>query len=222
MPRLIDSRSWDLLREVPSDYFRLVKEVLSLRQKITLARQNIHFLRRCIKHQVVPPFIQCRRVLDKLRVRPEDSQRLFEMEMRLLRDALRRKQDTMYSFLRKCEAKESSCERLLDPDLWKRIMDGSVFICDSLRSDTKEMLRQKFEVIRNQSRANDPSRSYTVDPPRYGYSSTLRSSRSSTVLPPRYGYPPSLRSSRTFFDREPLEWNITRRAPYMHDEAYAN
>ena len=61
MPRLIESRSWELLREVPAEFFRLVKEVLSLRQQIVLARQTIKLLRRCLQHRVVPNFIKKKR-----------------------------------------------------------------------------------------------------------------------------------------------------------------
>ncbi|KAJ1346449.1 hypothetical protein KIN20_001229 [Parelaphostrongylus tenuis] len=153
MPRLVDSRSWDLLREVPDEHFRLVKEVLSLRQKITLARETCHFLRRCIKHHVIPPFIRRRRVLDELRIHPEDRPRLEEMEMRLLRTALRHKNSTMHTFMRRCDMLEADCSRCLEPSVWQRIMDGSSFICSSLGIDTKETLDRKFAEMFNELRA---------------------------------------------------------------------
>ena len=131
MPRLRDSRSWEILRNVPATYFRLVKEVLSLRQKIVLARQTIHFLRRCLQNQVVPNFIRRKR-LHELCGLPKENQQVLDIELRLLRAALRHKQDEMYAQLKKCEAKEDHCGRYLENHLWRSIVGGSILICNSI------------------------------------------------------------------------------------------
>ncbi|VDP29226.1 unnamed protein product, partial [Heligmosomoides polygyrus] len=76
----------------------LVKEALSLRQKIAITRQSIHFLRRCARNRVVPSFISRKRLHDVCG-EPENDRRLKEIELRLLRAALRTKQDLLYSML---------------------------------------------------------------------------------------------------------------------------
>ncbi|VDO77488.1 unnamed protein product [Heligmosomoides polygyrus] len=105
MPRFKESRTWLLLRDVPAQHYRLVKEALSLRQKIAITRQSIHFLRRCARNRVVPNFISRKRLHDVCG-KPENDRRLKEIELRLLRAALRTKQDLLYSML---WGKEGDC-----------------------------------------------------------------------------------------------------------------
>ncbi|KAK6043683.1 hypothetical protein COOONC_18811, partial [Cooperia oncophora] len=85
--------------------FRLVKEVLSLRQRI---------------YRLTPNFITNKRLHEMCGV-PKDSRRIQTIEQQLLRTALRTKRDQMYACLKKCVAKEISCERIVPKRLWQRI-----------------------------------------------------------------------------------------------------
>ncbi|KAJ1369670.1 hypothetical protein KIN20_031183 [Parelaphostrongylus tenuis] len=150
MPRLIDSRSWELLEEVPARLFRLTKEALSLRQKTVLARQCVKFLRRCIQHRIVPNSVKRKRLHAICGV-PEDSHRILDIEMKVLRACLRSKQDNLYAMLKKCAAKEYYCDQYLEGNLWRRIIGGSKLICDSIRSNAKVTLRRKFDHLLSRS-----------------------------------------------------------------------
>uniref|UniRef100_A0A7I4XT58 Reverse transcriptase domain-containing protein n=1 Tax=Haemonchus contortus TaxID=6289 RepID=A0A7I4XT58_HAECO len=151
MPRFRDSRTWRLLRNVPTQFQRLVKEVLSLRQKIVSVRQSIYFLRRCLDHRIVPNFISKKRLRDLLGSSKSDR-KIFEIEMQLLRLALRTRRDHMFSMLKKCVSKEQCCARYLEDRLWKRIVGESKSICDSIRSKVKTTLQKKFDNLCSTSR----------------------------------------------------------------------
>ncbi|KAK6733756.1 hypothetical protein RB195_017488 [Necator americanus] len=153
MPRFIESRTWRLLRNVPARYHRLVREALSLRQKITVSRQSIHFLHRCLTHRVVPRFID-QKQLHALCGVPKNNRQLVDIQTRLLRTCLRAKQDELYANIKKCLSKELSCSRFLDERLWRRIVGGSISICDSIRSKTKSALRKKFDSLLSRSRSD--------------------------------------------------------------------
>ncbi|KAJ1370592.1 hypothetical protein KIN20_032357 [Parelaphostrongylus tenuis] len=150
MPRLIDSRSWELLEDVPARFFRLTKEALSLRQKIVLARQCVKFLRRCIENRIVPNFIKRKRLHAICGV-PEDSHRILEIELKVLCACLQIKQDNLYTMLKKCEAKEYYCDQYLEGNLWRRIVGGSKLVCESIRSNAKVTLRRKFDDLSSKS-----------------------------------------------------------------------
>ena len=151
MPRLIESRSWSILKLVPAEYFRLVKEVLSLRQKIVVTRQSIHFLRRCIHYHVIPSFITNKRLHDTCGL-PKDSRQIKSIELQILKMALKTKRDQLYSCLMKCVAKENCCERFVPARLWRRIVGESRCICDYIRSNAKTRLQEKFDRLVDQER----------------------------------------------------------------------
>ncbi|EYB83018.1 hypothetical protein Y032_0345g3120 [Ancylostoma ceylanicum] len=146
MPRFQESRTWTLLRDVPANYFRLVREVLSLRQKIVSERQTTHFLHRCLRNNVIPNFIAKKR-LNEICGLPKESRQLHEIELRILRTALKTKRDHLFSLLAKCLFKERCCERFLPDHLWRRIVGESKFVCDLIRSKTKSRLQEKFRGL---------------------------------------------------------------------------
>ncbi|KAK6045202.1 hypothetical protein COOONC_17293, partial [Cooperia oncophora] len=76
-------------------------EVLSLRQKIVLSRQAIHFLHRCLRQKIIPNFIKQKK-LDETLGKARGDQRLQALELHILRMALRSKRDYMYTLLNKC------------------------------------------------------------------------------------------------------------------------
>ncbi|EYC27489.1 hypothetical protein Y032_0009g757 [Ancylostoma ceylanicum] len=153
MPRFKDSRTWEVIREVPAQHFRLVKEVLSMRQKIVTIRQNIHFLRRCIQHRVIPHFVRSRK-LHELCGHAEGSPKMLEIETKILRISLRNKQDQLFSLLKKCATKEKNCARYLEARLWKRIVGESMSICGCIRANVKSVLQKKFEALLCKSHGN--------------------------------------------------------------------
>ncbi|KAK6745282.1 hypothetical protein RB195_011792 [Necator americanus] len=153
MPRFIESRTWRLLRNVPARYHRLVREALSLRQKITVSRQSIHFLHRCLTHRVVPRFID-QKQLHVLCGVPKNNRQLVDIQTRLLRTCLRAKQDELHANIKKCLSKELSCSLFLDERFWRRTVGGSISICDSIRSKTKSALRKKFDSLLSRSRSD--------------------------------------------------------------------
>ncbi|KAJ1364590.1 hypothetical protein KIN20_024712 [Parelaphostrongylus tenuis] len=53
---------------------------------------------------------------------PEDSHRILDIEMKVLRACLRSKQDNLYAMLKKCAAKEYYCDQYLEGNLWRRII----------------------------------------------------------------------------------------------------
>ncbi|KAJ1352405.1 hypothetical protein KIN20_008732 [Parelaphostrongylus tenuis] len=126
------------------------KEALSLRQKIVLARQCVKFLRRCIEHQIVSNFIKRKRLHAICGV-PEDSHRILDIEMKVLRACLRSKQDNLYAMLKKCATKEYYCDQYLEGNLWRRIVGGSKLICDSIRLNAKDTLQRKFDDLLSRS-----------------------------------------------------------------------
>ncbi|EYC03141.1 hypothetical protein Y032_0095g2786 [Ancylostoma ceylanicum] len=121
MPRFKDGRTWDLIRSVAANCVRLVKEVLSLRQKIISERQCIHFLRRSLQHHVIPNFIAKKRLHEMCGLMKK-SRQSRHIEEHILRTALKSKQGQMFSMLSKCVDKEHCCQRLVPDDLWKRIV----------------------------------------------------------------------------------------------------
>ena len=136
MLRFMDSRTWMLMNNVPATSFRLVKEILSLRQKIVSERQTIHFLRRCLQEHVMPNFISKKRIHEVCGL-PKGSQHVKKIEQQLLRLALRSKQDHMYKLLSKCLYKEQCCVRYMPDRLSKRIVgdrNTSVIIFDLILS----------------------------------------------------------------------------------------
>ncbi|KAJ1374457.1 hypothetical protein KIN20_037146 [Parelaphostrongylus tenuis] len=84
---------------------------------------NAQFLRRCIQHRIVPNFIKRKRLHAICGV-PEDSHRILDIEMKVLRACLRSKQDNLYAMLKKCAAKEYYCDQYLEVNLWRRIIGG--------------------------------------------------------------------------------------------------
>ncbi|KAJ1353020.1 hypothetical protein KIN20_009560 [Parelaphostrongylus tenuis] len=58
------------------------------------SRQCLKFLRRCIQHRIVPNFIKRKRLHAICGV-PEDSHRILDIEMKVLRACLRSKQDNL-------------------------------------------------------------------------------------------------------------------------------
>ncbi|EYC18662.1 hypothetical protein Y032_0026g1298 [Ancylostoma ceylanicum] len=151
MPRFTERRTWKLLQNVPAKYFRLVREALSLRQKIVSARQATHFLRRCLQHRLVPNFIGKKRLYETCGL-PRDSQQTREIELHILRTAMKTKQDQMYTMLKKCVSKELYCERFLPSHLWRSITSESKSICDSIRANVKSKLQEKFNRLLDQKR----------------------------------------------------------------------
>ncbi|KAK6729786.1 hypothetical protein RB195_006688 [Necator americanus] len=87
-------------KDVLANCSRLVKEVLSLRQKIVSERQTIHFLRRCQQHQVTPDLIANKR-LHEISGVSKESRQMHNIEEQL-RMALKRRRDPMFSLFRKC------------------------------------------------------------------------------------------------------------------------
>lgn len=85
---------------------------------------------------------------------PKDDNVVRGIETRILKIAIRSKADHMYSLLLKCKGKESNCERLLPCQLWRRIVGESKSICDSIRSNTKVRLQQKFSGLVDKQRGN--------------------------------------------------------------------
>ncbi|EYC35502.1 hypothetical protein Y032_1038g3464 [Ancylostoma ceylanicum] len=83
MPRFIESRTFQLLRDVPAEFFRLTNEALSLRQKIVATRQSIIFLDRCLHHRVIPNFIGRKR-RHNLCGPPESDHQVKAIQLRLL------------------------------------------------------------------------------------------------------------------------------------------
>ncbi|KAK6763666.1 hypothetical protein RB195_024115 [Necator americanus] len=154
MPRFIESRTFQLLCNVPAEYYRLVKEALSLRQKIAAARQSIHFLNRCLHHSVTPNFIGQKR-LHNLCGLPENSHQVRAIQQQLLRIVLKKKRDEMYAMIKKCTSKEQYCGQYLEDRLWKRIVDGSISICNSIRSNLKITLQRKFDCLLSKSRSDN-------------------------------------------------------------------
>ncbi|KAJ1351963.1 hypothetical protein KIN20_008146 [Parelaphostrongylus tenuis] len=53
---------------------------------------------------------------------PEDSHRILDIEMKVLRACLRSKQDNLYAMLKKCAAKDYYCDQYLEGNLWRRIV----------------------------------------------------------------------------------------------------
>ena len=69
----------------------------------------------------------------------------------------------MYAQLKKCEAKEHHCAQYLEDRLWRRIVGGSLLICDSIRYNAKVTLRRKFEDLLSKSRSSAMLKENTVD-----------------------------------------------------------
>lgn len=146
MLRFIDGRTWNILREVPANYSRLVMETLSLRQKIVLSRQGTHFLKRCLQHRVIPRFIKSKE-LHKLCGRTREDRQIREIELHILKVAIRSKQDHVYRLLNKCAS--MCCQRFLPSPLWRRIVGESRGFCDLIRSRIKVKLQRKFQELVN-------------------------------------------------------------------------
>ncbi|EYB88913.1 hypothetical protein Y032_0239g3305 [Ancylostoma ceylanicum] len=124
MPRFKDGRTWDLIRSVPANCVRLVKEVLPLRQKIVSERQCIHFLRRFLQHYAIPNFFAKKRLREMCGL-VNESRQSRHIEEHILHTALKSKQDHMFSMLSKCVYKERCCQRLVPDDLWEIICRGT-------------------------------------------------------------------------------------------------
>ncbi|EYC34644.1 hypothetical protein Y032_0001g72 [Ancylostoma ceylanicum] len=146
MPRFTKSRTWQLLNKVLAEHYRLVKEALSLRQKIITARQSIHFLQGCLKNRIIPNFIKLKRLHDLCGI-PKKNHRVQEIQLLLLRTCLRTKQDQVFAKIKKCVYKEKCCARYLEERLWKEIVSGSVSICNLIRSNAKASLQKKFDNL---------------------------------------------------------------------------
>ena len=145
MPRFYESRFFELLRNVPARFFRLVRETLSLRQKIVLIRQQIYFLHRCIRYKVIPNFIKDRN-LEKLCGLP-NRRKVLNIHMRLLRISLQNKRNELFSILQKCAYKESYCVKYLDSNFWSKIVARSKSYCNNLLDNIKRNLRNKFDNL---------------------------------------------------------------------------
>ncbi|VDP62610.1 unnamed protein product, partial [Heligmosomoides polygyrus] len=104
-----------------SNFSRLVMEALSLRQKVVLARQALHFLRRCQRNDVIPTFITSKKLHETCGL-PKDDKKLRGIENDILKMTIKSKQNHLYSLLLKCVSKEQSCERFLPDRLWRRIV----------------------------------------------------------------------------------------------------
>ncbi|VDO19453.1 unnamed protein product [Heligmosomoides polygyrus] len=130
MPRFMESQKWSLLNDIPANFSRLVMEALSLRQKVVLARQALHFLRRCQRNDVIPTFITSKKLHETCGL-PKDDKKLREIENDILKMTIKSKQNNLYSLLLKCVSKEQSCERFLPDRLWRRI----VGLMDKKRSE---------------------------------------------------------------------------------------
>uniref|UniRef100_A0A0K0D255 Uncharacterized protein n=1 Tax=Angiostrongylus cantonensis TaxID=6313 RepID=A0A0K0D255_ANGCA len=101
----------------------------------------------------MPKFIKRKR-LHEIYGQPEDSQQVRGIEMELLRAALRSKRNEMFSRKMKCVTKEQFCALYLEDQLWRRIVGGSILICDSIRSNAKLAFQRKFENMLNNSRVS--------------------------------------------------------------------
>uniref|UniRef100_A0A7I4XWM4 Reverse transcriptase domain-containing protein n=1 Tax=Haemonchus contortus TaxID=6289 RepID=A0A7I4XWM4_HAECO len=182
MPRLNDSRTLLLLNDVPANFFRLVKEALSLRQKIVVLKQTTHFLQRCLQHRAIPNFIK-KKKLHEVCGLPVDSRQIQELQLRILRTALRSKRNQLFSSLNKCMSKDLCCERYLPVCHWKKIVGESKTICDSIRSNFKRRLQNKFSRLVELEGCRDSqcqvSTSNSVDHPQ------TDSSGESESIPPR-------------------------------------
>uniref|UniRef100_A0A7I4YGZ9 Unconventional myosin-Ie n=1 Tax=Haemonchus contortus TaxID=6289 RepID=A0A7I4YGZ9_HAECO len=154
MPRFKERQTWRLLQNVPPYVFRLVREALSLRQKVVLTRQSLLFLKRCKATEILPRFIQNKQ-LGSVCGLPDKHPRIKNIYRSLLNVVIREKQHLLYSMLLKCEAKEESCRRLLSEEIWRRIEGESKRLCDLSRSDAKATLCAKYDSLKDAQRVRN-------------------------------------------------------------------
>ncbi|KAK6756707.1 hypothetical protein RB195_014876 [Necator americanus] len=57
--------------------------------------------------------------------------------------------------IKKCTSKEQYCGQYLEDRLWKRIVDGSISVCNSIRSNLKITLQRKFDCLLSKSRSDN-------------------------------------------------------------------
>uniref|UniRef100_A0A7I4Z2R7 Reverse transcriptase domain-containing protein n=1 Tax=Haemonchus contortus TaxID=6289 RepID=A0A7I4Z2R7_HAECO len=134
--------------------FRLVREALSLRQKVVLTRQSLLFLQRCKATEILPRFI-LNKQLGSVCGLPDKHPKIKNIYRSLLNVVIREKQHLLYSMLLKCEAKEESCRRLLSEEIWRRIEGESKRLCDLIRSDAKATLCAKYNSLRDEQRVRN-------------------------------------------------------------------
>ena len=146
MPRFEERRTWKLLSDVPPNMFFLVREALSLRQRIVRLRQSIIFLQRCKKNNVLPRFVSRMRIGAACGI-SDQSPKIRNVYKSILDIVIKERQQQLYSSLLKCRSKEASCQRYLSVTVWKRIEKGSKTICDDIRSRVKASLCRKYDQI---------------------------------------------------------------------------
>ena len=120
MPRFEERRTWKLLSDVPPNMFLLVREALSLRQRIVRLRQSIIFLQRCKKNNVLPRFVSRMRIGAACGI-SDQSPKIRNVYKSILDIVIKERQHQLYSSLLKCRSKEASCQRYLSVTVWKRI-----------------------------------------------------------------------------------------------------
>ena len=146
MPRFYNQKTCDLIQDVPPHLFFLVREALALRQRVVVARQSLHFLKRCRSTNLFPSFITNKR-LGRMFKLEEDHPMIRKLYKSMLGVAIKRKQYIPHSALLMCNSKEEACRRLLGDTSWRRIESGSRHICDTLRSNIKSSLCAKFDTL---------------------------------------------------------------------------
>ncbi|EYC30712.1 hypothetical protein Y032_0004g1726 [Ancylostoma ceylanicum] len=153
MPRFYDSRTWNILDQVPPSLFSLVRGALSLRQKVVITTQSLAFLKRCRTTDLLPNFVRNKKIGEVCNL-PEDHPKIRKIYRSILSTVIKQKQHVLYSSLLKCVAKEEACRRYMDAQSWKRIEGASRRICDSIRSKAKSVLRAKFNRLLSSFRVN--------------------------------------------------------------------
>uniref|UniRef100_A0A7I4YFD5 Reverse transcriptase domain-containing protein n=1 Tax=Haemonchus contortus TaxID=6289 RepID=A0A7I4YFD5_HAECO len=146
MPRLKQERSWRLFDEVPPNLFSLVREAVSLRQKVVATRQSLKFLQRCRTTGMLPRFIFNKKIGSTCGL-SEDHPKITSIYRSILSAVIKEKQRILYSSLLKCISKERACQRLLRDQTWRRIEGESRRICNSIRSAAKSTLCAKYERL---------------------------------------------------------------------------
>ncbi|XGW35820.1 hypothetical protein V3C99_019196 [Haemonchus contortus] len=153
MPRLKQERSWRLFDEVPPNVFSLVREAVSLRQKVVATRQSLKFLQRCRTTGVLPRFISNKKIGATCNL-SEDYPMITTIYRSILSVVIKEKQRVLYSSLLKCVSKERACQRLLQDQTWRRIEGESRKICNSIRSAAKSTLVAKYDKLWNSRHGN--------------------------------------------------------------------